>query len=107
MQILFGGLDLSKVKIDGKEYDVIAQLERESRLTAHDLESAYVRSRTGQLVQLASVVHTEAHAAPGQINHYNRLRSAEIQATPSGFRSARCPAHRTIAPCRSTARLSL
>ncbi|HZJ15151.1 MAG TPA: efflux RND transporter permease subunit [Chthoniobacteraceae bacterium] len=84
MQILFGGLDLSKVKIDGKEYDVIAQLERESRLTAHDLESAYVRSRTGQLVQLASVVHTEAHAAPGQINHYNRLRSAEIQATPVG-----------------------
>ena len=84
MQILFGGLDLSKVKRDGKEYDVIVQLARESRLTPRDLDGVYVRSRGGQLVQLASVVNTQAMAAPGQINHYNRLRSAEIQATPVG-----------------------
>ncbi len=85
MQILFGGLDLSKVKVEGKEYDVIVQLERESRLTSHDLESVYVRAKSGQLIQLASVVQTQALAAPGQINHYNRLRSAEIQATPVGI----------------------
>ena len=41
MQILFGGLDLSKVKRDGKEYDVIVQLERGSRLTPHDLDGVY------------------------------------------------------------------
>ena len=33
MQILFGGLDLSRVKREGKEYDVIVQLDRASRLT--------------------------------------------------------------------------
>lgn len=84
MQILFGGLDLSKVKREGKEYDVIVQLDRSARLTPHDLDGIYVRSSTGRLVQLASVVRAEANAAAGQINHYDRLRSAEIQATPQG-----------------------
>lgn len=84
MQILFGGLDLSRVKRDGKEYDVIVQLDRASRLTPNDFDSVYVRSKTGQLIQLTSVVNTKALAAPGQINHYNRLRSGAVEATPIG-----------------------
>lgn len=84
MQILFGGLDLSRVKREGKEYDVIVQLDRTSRLTPNDMDSVYVRSRTGQLVQLTAVVSSKAIAAPGQINHYNRLRSGAIEATPVG-----------------------
>jgi multidrug efflux pump len=85
MQILFGGLDLSRVKRDGKEYDVIVQLSRQSRLTPRDFDSVYVRSNTGQLVQLTAVVNARESAAPGQINHYNRLRSAAIEATPIGI----------------------
>jgi multidrug efflux pump subunit AcrB len=84
MQILFGGLDLSRVKREGKEYDVIVQLDRGSRLTASDFDSVYVRGKTGQLVQLTAVVNAQALAAPGQINHYNRLRSGAIEATPIG-----------------------
>jgi len=84
MQILFGGLDLSRVKREGKEYDVIVQLNRASRLTASDMDSVYVRSKTGQLVQLTAVVNSKALAAPGQINHYNRLRSGAIEATNVG-----------------------
>jgi multidrug efflux pump subunit AcrB len=84
MQILFGGLDLSRVKREGKEYDVIVQLDRESRLTPNDFDSVYVRSKTGQLVQLTAVVNSKALAAAGQINHYNRLRSGAIEATAVG-----------------------
>jgi hydrophobe/amphiphile efflux-1 (HAE1) family protein len=84
MQILFGGLDLSRVKREGKEYDVMVQLDRKSRLTPSDFDSVYVRSNSGRLVQLTSVVNAQPLAAAGQINHYNRLRSAEIQATPIG-----------------------
>jgi multidrug efflux pump subunit AcrB len=84
LQILFGGLDLSKVRREGKEYDVIVQLARESRLTPRDLDSIYVRSTSGQLIQLASVVNAQPMAAASSINHYNRLRSASIEATPVG-----------------------
>ncbi|MBN8247591.1 MAG: efflux RND transporter permease subunit, partial [Verrucomicrobia bacterium] len=82
LQILFGGLDLSRIKVDGKEYDVIAQLSRESRLRPTDLDRVFVRNAAGSLVQLSSLVtHTEG-AAPNAINHYARLRSASITASP-------------------------
>lgn len=84
LQILFGGLDLSRIKVGGKQYDVIAQLDRYSRLTPRDLERVYVRNNRGALIQLNSVVTYHTGAAPNAIEHYNRLRSATITATPVG-----------------------
>ncbi|MCW5557769.1 MAG: efflux RND transporter permease subunit [Verrucomicrobiae bacterium] len=82
LQILFGGLDLSRIKVDGKEYDVIAQLARESRLRPADLDRVFVRNASGSLVQLSSLVTHAEGAAPNAINHYGRLRSASITASP-------------------------
>lgn len=84
LQVLFGGLDLSRIKKDGKEYDVIAQLARNSRLTPQHLDQLYIRNASGKLVQLSSVVSRHAGAAPNTIEHFNRLRSATISATPVG-----------------------
>ena len=84
MQIMFGGLDLSRIKIGGKEYEVIAQLGRESRLTPQSLDQLYVRNASNSLVQLSSVVSYRSGSAPNTIEHYNRLRSATISATPIG-----------------------
>lgn len=85
MQILFGGLDLSKVNIKGKQYDVMVQLERKSRLTPSDLERIYIRNSRGELIQLNNVITSEVGAGPSAINHYNRWRSATIEGTPMGI----------------------
>jgi multidrug efflux pump len=82
MQILFGGLDLSRIKIGGKEYYVMAQLERQSRLTPQDLDKVFVRNNKGELIQLSSVVTHTQGAAPNSISHYGRMRSASISASP-------------------------
>jgi multidrug efflux pump subunit AcrB len=82
MQILFGGLDLSRIKVGGKEYFVMAQLERRSRLTPQDLDKVFVRNNKGELIQLSSVVTRTQGAAPNAINHYGRLRSSSITASP-------------------------
>ncbi len=82
MQILFGGLDLSRIKVSGKEYYVMAQLERQSRLKPQDLDRIFVRSSKGELIQLSSLVTHTQGAAPNSINHYARLRSASITASP-------------------------
>jgi multidrug efflux pump subunit AcrB len=82
LQILFGGLDLSRIKIGGKEYYVMAQLERQSRLTPQDLDKVFVRNNKGELIQLSSVVTHTQGAAPNSINHYGRMRSASITASP-------------------------
>ena len=82
LQILFGGLDLSRIKKEGKEYEVIAQLERQSRLTPQDLDKIFVRNTKGDLIQLSSLVTRTQGAAPNSISHYGRLRSASITASP-------------------------
>lgn len=84
LQILFGGLDLSRIKVAGKEYLVIAQLERSSRLTPQSLDTVFVRGSGGQLIQLSTVVKRETGAGPNAINHYGRMRSASISASPGG-----------------------
>ena len=82
MQILFGGLDLSRIKVAGKEYEVIAQLERQSRLTPQTLDRIFVRNNKGDLIQLSSVVTRSQGATANSISHYGRLRSASITASP-------------------------
>ncbi len=84
LQILFGGLDLSRLKVGGKEYQVIAQLERGSRLTPQDLDTVFVRNTRGELIQLSSLVSRSQGSAPNSISHYGRLRSASITASPGG-----------------------
>ena len=84
LQILFGGLDLSRIKLDGKQYDVIAQLQRESRMVPQDLDRLYVRNHEGRLIQLSALINRSSGAAPNAIEHYNRLRSATISASLNG-----------------------
>ncbi|MFA6545438.1 MAG: efflux RND transporter permease subunit, partial [Limisphaerales bacterium] len=84
LQILFGGLDLSRVKLDGKQYQVITQLQRKSRLTPQDLDRLYVRNRDGQLIQLSSIVRRESGSSPNAVEHFNRLRSATISGSLNG-----------------------
>lgn len=84
LQVLFGGDDLSEVKLDGKEYEVIVQLDPSRRLTPSDLERLFVRSRSGELLQLNNVVSFETGAGPNQVLRFQRLRSTIIEATPVG-----------------------
>jgi len=76
------GLDLSRIKVGGKEYQVIAQLERASRLTPQNLDAVFVRSAKGELIQLSTVGKRDTGATANAINHYGRLRSASITASP-------------------------
>jgi len=85
LQILFGGDAISDLKLDGKQYDVIMQLERDNRLAPSDLESIYVRGISGELVQLSNVVKLEEAAGPNSIERFQRQRSATIEGTPLGM----------------------
>jgi multidrug efflux pump subunit AcrB len=84
LQMMFGGLDVSRIKLGGKEYYVMVQLELSSRQTPAYLDRLYVRSGDGRLIQLSNVVRYEPRATASSIFHYNRSRSATIEATPIG-----------------------
>jgi multidrug efflux pump len=84
LQILFGGLDLSRIKKEGKEYEVIAQLARGSRQRPEDLDKLYVPNTQGQLIQLSSLVSRQGSSAPNTIEHYNRIRSTIVSGSVVG-----------------------
>jgi multidrug efflux pump len=80
LETLLGGRQVTRFKREGKQYDVVVQLEDKDRRQPTDLTSIYVRSGNGQLVQLANLVTVTETVAPKELNHFNRLRAAIISA---------------------------
>jgi multidrug efflux pump len=66
--------------MNGKQYQVIAQVERENRDEPLDLKSFNVRNNRGELVQLDNIVNMTETASPPTIYHFNRFKSATISA---------------------------
>jgi multidrug efflux pump len=80
LETLLGGRQVTRFKREGKQYDVIVQLEAKDRNTPADLSSIYVRARDGTLVQLANLVRVNETVAAKELNHFNRQRAAIISA---------------------------
>jgi multidrug efflux pump len=80
LETLLGGLQVTRFKREGKQYDVIMKLEDRNRSRPDDLAAIYVRSRDGSLVQLSNLVKIRETVAPKELNHFNRQRAAIISA---------------------------
>jgi len=80
LQTLLGGLQVTRYKEQGEQYDVIVKLADKDRTNPADLTSIFVRGKNQQLVQLSNLVQVEETVAPKELNHFNRLRSATISA---------------------------
>ncbi|HLP21462.1 MAG TPA: efflux RND transporter permease subunit, partial [Chitinophagales bacterium] len=64
----------------GKQYQVIAQVDRDNRDQPLDLKSFFVRNSKGELIQLDNVVKLEEQSSPPQLYHYARYKSATVSA---------------------------
>jgi multidrug efflux pump len=80
LETLLGGRQVTRFKREGKQYDVVVRLDDAERRQPTDLTSIYVRGKDRQLVQLANLVKVKETVAPKELNHFNRLRAAIIQA---------------------------
>jgi multidrug efflux pump len=78
LETLLGGRDVTRYKREGKQYDVVLQMEDDKRRQPNDLTSIYVRSRSGELVQLSNLVKLEETVTPKELNHFNKFRAAII-----------------------------
>ena len=69
---------------NGKQYQVIGVMEKESRSKPLDLRSLYVRAENGQLIQLDNLVRTSEKSTPPQLYRFNRYVSATVSAGLAG-----------------------
>ena len=68
---------------EGKQYEVIAQLEPYARATPSALGGLTVRSSSGDPVPLTSLVTTRESAAPPTLTRYDRFTATTVNATPA------------------------
>ncbi|RYY18463.1 MAG: efflux RND transporter permease subunit, partial [Sphingobacteriaceae bacterium] len=80
LQLYYSAGRLDYFLISGKQYQVVAQVDRANRDQPLDLKSIYVRSSTGALVQMDNVVTVTESSTPPSIYHFNRFKSATVQA---------------------------
>jgi len=80
LETLLGGRQVTRFKREGKQYDVVVQLEAKDRDTPADLSAIFVRAKDGRLVQLSNLVRVRETVAAKELNHFNRLRAAILQA---------------------------
>lgn len=66
--------------MNGKQYQIIGQFDRPHRNEPIDLKSIYIRTKSGELVQLDNVVKVYEQSSPPQLYHYNRYMSATVSA---------------------------
>ena len=79
LQLALSGRRFGYFIMNGKQYQVIAQVDRKDRDDPLDLKGFFVRNNRGELIQLDNLVRFEEMANPPQIFHFNRFKSATIQ----------------------------
>lgn len=80
LQLSLSGTRFGYFIMNGKQYYVIGQLQRQDRDEPLDLKSIYVKAKSGDLVQLDNLLTLEERSTPPQLFHYNRFTSATVSA---------------------------
>lgn len=80
LQLGLSGSRFGNFIMDGKQYQIIGQVERANRNEPLDLKTLYVRSRRSELIQLDNLVTISELSAPPQLYRFNRYSSAKVQA---------------------------
>jgi multidrug efflux pump len=80
LQLGLSGQRFDYFIMDGKQYQVIGQVQRSDRNDPVDLRSLYVRASNGQMVQLDNLVTLGESSTPPSLYRYNRYLSATISA---------------------------
>ncbi|MBT1703391.1 efflux RND transporter permease subunit [Chryseosolibacter indicus] len=80
LQLAYSNLRFGYFTKEGKQYQVIGQVDRGNRDDPNDLKSLYVRTASGQLVSLDNFVSLEESSTPPSLYHFNRYKSATISA---------------------------
>jgi multidrug efflux pump len=80
LQLALSNRRLGYFTKEGKQYQVMGQVERSDRDDPTDLKGLYVRNKDGAMISLDNLVTFEEATTPSTIYHFNRYKSASISA---------------------------
>ena len=74
------GQRMGYLYMNGKQYDIIGEINRQQRNTTQALKSIYMRSGSGSMIQMENLVDLKEDIAPPRLYRYNRFVSATVSA---------------------------
>jgi len=80
LQYALSGQRMGYFYMNGKQYQVLGEINRQQRNTPLDLKTIYLKNNTGQMIQMDNLVKLEETVAPPQLYRYNRFNSATVSA---------------------------
>jgi multidrug efflux pump len=80
LQLGLSGSRFGNFIMDGKQYQIIGQVERQDRNEPLDLKALYVKNSRGDLIQLDNLVTMQELSSPPQLYRFNRYSSAKVSA---------------------------
>lgn len=86
LQYALSGQRMGYFYMNGKQYQILGEINRQQRNTPLDLKSIYVRGNDGNMIQLDNLLDLREDVAPPQLYRYNRFTSATVtSALAPGF----------------------
>jgi len=82
LSLLVGGGAISQFDLESQSYDVITQVPQNFRENPERLGEYFLRSSTGEMIPLSSLIEVSTNASPAAIEQFNQLNSATISALP-------------------------
>ena len=80
LETMMAGREVTRYKKGAEQYDVILQVEDEDRASPQDISQIYVRGNGNVMIPLSNLVTVKESIAPKELNHFNKLKSAIVQA---------------------------
>jgi len=80
LQYGLSGQRMGYLYMNGKQYDIVGEINRQQRNTPQDLKSIYMRSNTGEMIQMENLVELQEDIAPPRLYRFNRFVSATVSA---------------------------
>jgi len=81
MQLGLSGTRFGYFVRGGKQYQILGQVTRENRSEPLDLRSLYVKSSSGELIQLDNLIELREESASPQVYRFNRFAAATFNAS--------------------------
>ena len=80
LQYGLSGQRMGYFYMNGKQYEILGEINRQQRNTPANLKSIYIRTDKGDMVQMDNLVDLVGGIAPPKLYRYNRFVSATVSA---------------------------
>ena len=80
LQYGLSGQRMGYFYMNGKQYEILGEINRQQRNKPANLKSIYIRSDKGEMIQMDNLIELTEGIAPPQLYRYNRFVAATVSA---------------------------